>query len=123
MEPITGNIAPDRSIAIVFRGDRGLELVLEQPKRSVVDCDRLSGRSRIGTEDRASVLLSAVIAIVFRGDRGLEHGAVRDLSGDVTIAIVFRGDRGLEQFDEITAQLFGVHCDRLSGRPRIGTRR
>ena len=84
-------------IAIVFRGDRGLEHL----------------------PDRA-VLISKNIAIVFRGDRGLEpsfrsdfkdiqklrssFGAIEDWNSNRgtqwsshTIAIVFRGDRGLER--------------------------
>ena len=87
----------------------------------MTDCDRLSGRSRIGTDDRSKENDDRTqIAIVFRGDRGLEQaitatmkplfelrssfGAIEDWNADrrrteaqnIDIAIVFRGDRGLE---------------------------
>ena len=62
------------SIAIVFRGDRGLELFgLLGLLGNGLDCDRLSGRSRIGTLRRRVRSEAANIAIVFRGDRGLEQ--------------------------------------------------
>ena len=60
-------------IAIVFRGDRGLE-----PKLGLF------------------LWANEVIAIVFRGDRGLEQVNCKHRSPLMVIAIVFRGDRGLE---------------------------
>ena len=137
-------MTPTGTIAIVFRGDRGLEPGSLRPltpgrglrssfgaiedwnrdwnPRGLANgnCDRLSGRSRIGTR-RASKKLSAIpycdrlsgrsrigtwmqmgqrdrqkIAIVFRGDRGLEHSGGGEGGDSSSIAIVFRGDRGLE---------------------------
>ena len=108
-------------ISIVFRGDRGLEpeSLFSQLKRG--DCDRLSGRSRIGTFTATPSCVTArklrssfgaiedwnrpqytseaanSIAIVFRGDRGLEQLLRKQSELDEVIAIVFRGDRGLEQ--------------------------
>ena len=106
-------------IAIVFRGDRGLEHTTIYYKwiarelrssfgaiedwnhhlvihfKSIGYCDRLSGRSRIGTSFLNSIT-SSRIAIVFRGDRGLEQ-------------LTFLGF------------YHSFYCDRLSGRSRIGT--
>ena len=62
-----------RAIAIVFRGDRGLELFLSDLQSAInANCDRLSGRSRIGTKVMEIFDRVTGIAIVFRGDRGLE---------------------------------------------------
>ena len=61
------------SIAIVLRGDRGLELYNLALIEDWIDCDRSSGRSRIGTGTMATTPRSQFIAIVLRGDRGLEQ--------------------------------------------------
>ena len=65
----------DQNIAIVLRGDRGLELYFRRRPLSIME-----------------------IAIVLRGDRGLEQpGTVALLlRSSFEIAIVLRGDRGLE---------------------------
>ena len=89
-------IAALRTIAIVLRGDRGLEpKTTRDATRDATNCDRSSGRSRIGTRCSNLPLETTKIAIVLRGDRGLEHarsiGPVERI-----IAIVLRGDRGLE---------------------------
>ena len=60
-------------IAIVLRGDRGLEPLRLMRMIQVYDCDRSSGRSRIGTGTELRCLRKLkAIAIVLRGDRGLE---------------------------------------------------
>ena len=68
-------------IAVVFRGDRGLELY----------CD-------------INPSANAIIAVVFRGDRGLELETVDGVECIQAIAVVFRGDRGLEQRQNASAQ-------------------
>ena len=110
----------------------------------IFHCDRLSGRSRIGTSSITVENRALGIAIVFRGDRGLEQvqrvllrgrdriaivfRGDRGLEPDysplrvvIQIAIVFRGDRGLEPWCRYAAQNYNDYCDRLSGRSRIGT--
>ena len=62
---------------------------------------------------------SMLIAIVLRGDRGLELLRPGQVSS-LCIAIVLRGDRGLEPLLAGRACFF-LHCDRSSGRSRIGT--
>ena len=107
-------------IAIVFRGDRGLERAISGRRVFAPNCDRLSGRSRIGTR----------IAQANGGGGQLRSsfGAIEDwncVKRQITkawlIAIVFRGDRGLEL--ELLRRLLTYldYCDRLSGRSRIGT--
>ena len=86
-------------IAIVLRGDRGLELYSVRP------------------DHRASL-----IAIVLRGDRGLEQTPTSQPLDHPEIAIVLRGDRGLEQQNSDRADRVQSNCDRSSGRSRIGTR-
>ena len=109
------------AIAIVFRGDRGLEPASGLP---ALPAHRLRSsfgaiedwnskhigvsfyfpelRSSFGAiEDwnaRVDRLLHVCrIAIVFRGDRGLERGSCGAVRAETYgIAIVFRGDRGLE---------------------------
>ena len=84
------------SIAIVLRGDRGLELDLISEAGQAIDCDRSSGRSRIGTIYLNSNKMRRFIAIVLRGDRGLELPTPNLSPTANPIAIVLRGDRGLE---------------------------
>ena len=62
-------------IAIVLRGDRGLELTATNNTALLIE-----------------------IAIVLRGDRGLEHLSHAP-NRQLDIAIVLRGDRGLEPVD------------------------
>ena len=61
------------TIAIVLRGDRGLELQLQRCVVPPNHCDRSSGRSRIGTIFLLTCSDRVLIAIVLRGDRGLER--------------------------------------------------
>ena len=84
-------------IAIVLRGDRGLEPESLHSPPIPIHCDRSSGRSRIGTAP--SLLCNGyglLIAIVLRGDRGLELSIFKFNLIPESIAIVLRGDRGLE---------------------------
>ena len=85
------------------------------------DCDRSSGRSRIGTKLIDVVVCRDRIAIVLRGDRGLEPLSRRSELIGRLIAIVLRGDRGLERVVADDDPVFVQHCDRSSGRSRIGT--
>ena len=68
------------------------------------DCDRSSGRSRIGTHPRSRTTAPLQIAIVLRGDRGLEPAAA-PIIGAGAIAIVLRGDRGLERSRQRQSEL------------------
>ena len=83
-------------IAIVFRGDRGLERLARYKATGRKDCDRLSGRSRIGTT-------APVVAGGYAPLRS-SFGAIEDWNHD----------------GRSVARSF-AHCDRLSGRSRIGT--
>ena len=72
-------MAPDAvEIAIVLRGDRGLEQFLIGVSQVAEHCDRSSGRSRIGTCRVDIPKDPPSIAIVLRGDRGLERSSPWD---------------------------------------------
>ncbi len=66
-------------VAVVLRGDRGLERL---PEAGIVSsgerCGRPSGRSRIGTSCGFSKNYDLeIVAVVLRGDRGLEREGLR----------------------------------------------
>ncbi len=109
-------------IAIVFRGDRGLEQ--EYPSLIKAHNRLRSSFGAIEDWNRGDPTISPdrlTIAIVFRGDRGLELSRCQVSKTILRIAIVFRGDRGLELRLRLRLRLPLRHCDRLSGRSRIGT--
>ena len=83
-------------IAIVLRGDRGLEQALDQGVKLTVYCDRSSGRSRIGT-CRCHWSSS---------QKNCDRSSGRSRIGTkVTYPAIW----------------ISGHCDRSSGRSRIGT--
>ena len=110
------------AIAIVLRGDRGLEQsVLKLTCIRLLIAIVLRGDRGLELVKRVSVSRSSWIAIVLRGDRGLEPGCNNTkIQRRIHIAIVLRGDRGLELCRTNVGLRFG-HCDRSSGRSRIGT--
>ena len=132
-------------IAIVLRGDRGLELNFDVAQRTNKDCDRSSGRSRIGTLRRIGPIAFRTYCDRSSGRSriGTRHSARALRASDcdrssgrsrigtpsivsgalsLSIAIVLRGDRGLEQGRSSELWHGKRHCDRSSGRSRIGTR-
>ena len=119
----SGNPSDPRvSIAIVLRGDRGLEP--EYSNRGLAGsthCDRSSGRSRIGTTYGISAGEQTILRSFFGAIEDWNY--LKELPEKVQkIAIVLRGDRGLEQ-DRIREIVNRVgYCDRSSGRSRIGTK-
>ena len=137
------------SVAVVLRGDRGLEQFAKGGKRRAYGgCGRPSGRSRIGTHHgkerytEARRLRSSfgaiedwnTISIRDRKDFASirlrsSFGAIEDWNYISTafpdetgwVAVVLRGDRGLELHLNRFPRRNRMGCGRPSGRSRIGT--
>ena len=59
-------------IAVVFRGDRGLELLCQNPKTRLLRLRSSFGATEDWNKALAIKAEEKAIAVVFRGDRGLE---------------------------------------------------
>ena len=109
-------------VAVVLRGDRGLEqysktLYILLAKR----CGRPSGRSRIGTADNQTAQEAKKSC---GRPSGRSRIGTRDCVGGVrmlVVAVVLRGDRGLELSKPALLSVCDRGCGRPSGRSRIGT--
>ena len=84
-------------IAIVLRGDRGLEqFAPPEPQKLLPDCDRSSGRSRIGTAQLICLVNCLAKLRSFFGAIEDWNTSTSKAFNSLDIAIVLRGDRGLE---------------------------